>query len=136
MRRRNTALAVSTEEIDHERNTRPASHARTGHAVAIVDLYDAALAEAGDLMIPLGNGAITREHILADLHEIAADQPIIEPVGEDTRQRDEHAISGASDGCDGEVGKGKAAGKPRCVGGAGNAHNLIHERSHDAEKGE
>jgi ornithine cyclodeaminase len=36
-----------------------------------VDTYAGALVEAGDLLIPLKNGAITRSHIVADLHEIA-----------------------------------------------------------------
>ena len=38
----------------------------------VVDTYDGSLAEAGDLLIPLGNGTIHREHILADLHEVAS----------------------------------------------------------------
>ncbi len=36
----------------------------------VVDTYDGALAEAGDLLIPLGSGIIRREHILSDLHEL------------------------------------------------------------------
>jgi ornithine cyclodeaminase/alanine dehydrogenase-like protein (mu-crystallin family) len=57
------AFQPHTREVDDETIRR---------SRVVVDLYDAALAEAGDLMIPLGNGTITREHILADLHEIAA----------------------------------------------------------------
>jgi alanine dehydrogenase len=38
----------------------------------VVDTYEGALAEAGDLLIPLGKGLITRDHIIADLHEIAS----------------------------------------------------------------
>ena len=38
----------------------------------VVDTYDGALAEAGDLLIPLRSGAIAREHVAADLHEIAS----------------------------------------------------------------
>jgi ornithine cyclodeaminase/alanine dehydrogenase-like protein (mu-crystallin family) len=41
-------------------------------ARVVVDTYAGTLAEAGDLLIPLGNGAIKREHIVADLHEVAA----------------------------------------------------------------
>lgn len=37
----------------------------------VVDTFAGALAEAGDLLIPFNNGAITRAHILADLHEVA-----------------------------------------------------------------
>jgi ornithine cyclodeaminase/alanine dehydrogenase-like protein (mu-crystallin family) len=40
----------------------------------VVDTYAGALAEAGDLLIPLSNGTIERNHILADLHEIASGQ--------------------------------------------------------------
>jgi alanine dehydrogenase len=38
----------------------------------VVDTYDGALAEAGDLLIPLKSGVIRREHILSDLHELTA----------------------------------------------------------------
>ncbi len=69
-----------------------------------------------------------------DLHHIVADQPIIKPIGEDARQCNEHPIRGAGKGCDGEVRNGEAAGEPRGVCGAGNAHNLIHERSQGRSK--
>ena len=46
------------------------------HTVArsrvIVDTYSGALAEAGDLLIPLRNKAISKSHIAADLHEVAS----------------------------------------------------------------
>ncbi|HZS97066.1 MAG TPA: ornithine cyclodeaminase family protein [Terriglobales bacterium] len=38
----------------------------------VVDTYDGALAEAGDLLIPLNSGIIRREHLLSDLHELTA----------------------------------------------------------------
>ena len=38
----------------------------------VVDTYDGALQEAGDLLIPIKNGTIDRSHIIADLHEIAS----------------------------------------------------------------
>jgi ornithine cyclodeaminase/alanine dehydrogenase-like protein (mu-crystallin family) len=41
-------------------------------ARVVVDTYEGALAEAGDLLIPIKNGTISREHIAADLHEIAS----------------------------------------------------------------
>jgi alanine dehydrogenase len=40
----------------------------------VVDTYDGALAEAGDLLIPLKAGIIKRGHLLADLHELTARQ--------------------------------------------------------------
>lgn len=41
------------------------------HARIVVDTYDGALAEAGDLLIPLKAGIIKRENLLADLHELS-----------------------------------------------------------------
>jgi len=43
-----------------------------GRARIVVDSYEGALAEAGDLLIPLGLGSITKEHIIADLHQIVS----------------------------------------------------------------
>jgi ornithine cyclodeaminase/alanine dehydrogenase-like protein (mu-crystallin family) len=57
------AFQPDTREVDDETVKR---------ARIVVDTYDHALAEAGDLLIPLQNGTIRREHILADLHEIAS----------------------------------------------------------------
>jgi alanine dehydrogenase len=34
------------------------------------DAYSAALLEAGDLLLPIGEGAITREHVVAELAEL------------------------------------------------------------------
>jgi ornithine cyclodeaminase/alanine dehydrogenase-like protein (mu-crystallin family) len=39
-----------------------------------VDTYDAGLAEAGDLLIPIKEGVVTRDHIAADLHELVANK--------------------------------------------------------------
>jgi alanine dehydrogenase len=41
-------------------------------ARVVVDTYDGALQEAGDLLIPINNKVIDRPHIIADLHEIAS----------------------------------------------------------------
>jgi ornithine cyclodeaminase/alanine dehydrogenase-like protein (mu-crystallin family) len=41
-------------------------------ARVVVDTYDVALQEAGDLLIPINNGTIARSHVAADLHEIAS----------------------------------------------------------------
>jgi ornithine cyclodeaminase len=40
-------------------------------ARVVVETYTAVLAEAGDLLIPLSGGAVGRDHIVADLHEVA-----------------------------------------------------------------
>lgn len=38
----------------------------------VVDTYEGAMAEAGDVLIPLRDGAISRDRIVGDLHEIAS----------------------------------------------------------------
>lgn len=40
----------------------------------MVDTYAGALAEAGELLIPLRNSVITENHILADLHEAVSNK--------------------------------------------------------------
>lgn len=49
----------------------------------VVDTYSGALAEAGDLLIPLRNGVIQRSHIVADLHEVASGQKQVRNGPED-----------------------------------------------------
>ena len=41
-------------------------------ARVVVDTYEGALQEAGDVLIPIKNGVIDQSHILADLHEIVS----------------------------------------------------------------
>lgn len=41
-------------------------------ARVVVDTYEGALQEGGDLLIPIRNGTIDRSHVAADLHEIAS----------------------------------------------------------------
>ncbi len=43
----------------------------------VVDTYDGALSEAGDLIIPLTAGIIRRDHLLANLHELAKGKKLI-----------------------------------------------------------
>jgi alanine dehydrogenase len=57
------AFQPETREVDDETLRR---------SRIVVDTYEGALAEAGDLLLPLRSGAITREQIVADLHEIAS----------------------------------------------------------------
>jgi len=40
----------------------------------VVEGYESALAEAGDLLIPMREGVIRREHVTADLHELTSGQ--------------------------------------------------------------
>jgi ornithine cyclodeaminase/alanine dehydrogenase len=39
-------------------------------STVVVDSYDAAWAESGDIMIPIEEGAITRDHVVAELGEV------------------------------------------------------------------
>lgn len=51
--------------------TREVDDITVKRARVVVDTYDGALQEAGDLLVPIKNGTIDRSHIVADLHEIA-----------------------------------------------------------------
>ena len=53
-------------------NTREVDSVTVLRSRVVVDTYEGAFAEAGDLLIPLNEGVITRNHILADLHEVVA----------------------------------------------------------------
>jgi ornithine cyclodeaminase/alanine dehydrogenase-like protein (mu-crystallin family) len=52
--------------------TREVDDVTVARSRVVVDTYEGALAEAGDLLIPLGRGLIARDHILADLHELVS----------------------------------------------------------------
>ncbi|HEV2022888.1 MAG TPA: ornithine cyclodeaminase family protein [Terriglobales bacterium] len=41
-------------------------------ARVVVDTYDGAMAEAGDLLLPMRRGVISREHLAADLHQLVS----------------------------------------------------------------
>ncbi len=62
------AFRPATREVDDETIRR---------ARVVVDTYDGALAEAGDLLIPLQRGVITGDHIAADLHELVSGKKTI-----------------------------------------------------------
>jgi ornithine cyclodeaminase/alanine dehydrogenase-like protein (mu-crystallin family) len=52
-------------------------------ARVMVDTYDGALAEAGDILIPLKKRLITRGHILADLHELVSGKKKVRTKGDE-----------------------------------------------------
>jgi alanine dehydrogenase len=52
--------------------TREVDDVTVKRAQVVVDTYEGALQEAGDLLIPIRNGTIDRSHVAADLHEIAS----------------------------------------------------------------
>jgi ornithine cyclodeaminase/alanine dehydrogenase-like protein (mu-crystallin family) len=41
-------------------------------ARVVVDTYDGALAEAGDLLVPMAEGKISRDHVACELHELVS----------------------------------------------------------------
>lgn len=51
-------------------NTREVDSVTILRSRVVVDTYEGAFAEAGDLLIPMNEGTITRGHILSDLHEL------------------------------------------------------------------
>jgi ornithine cyclodeaminase len=61
------AFRPDTREVDDDTVAR---------ARVVVDTYEGALAEAGDLLTPLNSGRIERGHITADLHEIASGKKV------------------------------------------------------------
>jgi ornithine cyclodeaminase/alanine dehydrogenase-like protein (mu-crystallin family) len=52
--------------------TREVDDTTVKRAHVIVDTYEGAWCEAGDLLMPLKNGSVARSHVVADLHEIAS----------------------------------------------------------------
>ena len=52
--------------------TREVDDITVKRARVVVDTYEGAMQEAGDLLVPINNGTIDRSHIAADLHEIAS----------------------------------------------------------------
>lgn len=57
------AFRPETREVDDETVMR---------SRLVVDTYEGAMAEAGDILMPLASGRIERSHVGADLHEIAS----------------------------------------------------------------
>jgi ornithine cyclodeaminase/alanine dehydrogenase-like protein (mu-crystallin family) len=55
-----------------QRHTREVDDETIRRSRVVVDTYEGALAEAGDLLIPINSGVVNREHIVADLHELAS----------------------------------------------------------------
>lgn len=58
-------------------HTREIDDATVQRSRIVVDTLEGVLAEAGDLLIPLKNGLITRNHILADLHHLVANKKTV-----------------------------------------------------------
>jgi alanine dehydrogenase len=53
-------------------DTREVDETTIKRSYVVVDAFDGALQEAGDLLIPIKNGMIDDSHIVADLHEIVS----------------------------------------------------------------
>ena len=52
--------------------TREVDDVTVQRARVVVDTYDGAMAEAGDLLLPMRRGVISRQHLAADLHELVS----------------------------------------------------------------
>ena len=52
-------------------------------ARVVVDTYAGALSEAGDVLVPMRERAIAREHVLADLHEMVTNKKSVRQTSED-----------------------------------------------------
>ncbi|HEV2991056.1 MAG TPA: ornithine cyclodeaminase family protein [Candidatus Angelobacter sp.] len=61
------AFQPHTREVDDETVKR---------ARVVVDTFEGALAEAGDLLVPISKGIVDANHIIADLHQIACGEKI------------------------------------------------------------
>jgi ornithine cyclodeaminase/alanine dehydrogenase-like protein (mu-crystallin family) len=53
------------------------------NSIVIVDSYDGALNEAGDIVIPIREGAITKDHLYATIEELVSEA---KPIPEDDRK--------------------------------------------------
>ena len=58
-------------------HTREVDSMTIQRARVVVEARDAALAEAGDLLIPMSEGLIQPDHILADLHELLNGKKVV-----------------------------------------------------------
>lgn len=58
-------------------HTREVDDATVQRSRIVVDTFEGALAEAGDLLIPINQGVINRHHILADLHQLVSRKKIV-----------------------------------------------------------
>lgn len=68
------AFQTHTREVDDETVQR---------SRIVVDTYEGALAEAGDLLIPIRKGVISHEHIVSDLHELVGGEKTVRTSPED-----------------------------------------------------
>ena len=64
-------------------HTREVDDITVQRARIVVDTYEGALVEAGDLIIPLKSHAIDRTHILSDLHQLVSKKRIVRTSPDD-----------------------------------------------------
>jgi ornithine cyclodeaminase/alanine dehydrogenase-like protein (mu-crystallin family) len=64
-------------------HTREVDDVAVQRSRVVVETYDAVLAEAGDLLIPMSKGLITRDHICADLHELVSGKKTVRTTTDD-----------------------------------------------------
>ena len=61
--------------------TREVDDYTAAHSAIVVETRAAALAEAGDILIPLASGVIEQNAIVADLSELASGAAAVDPAG-------------------------------------------------------
>ena len=64
-------------------HTREVDDVTVQRSLVVADTHDAVLAEAGDILIPLSQGLITRDHVRADLHELLSGKKTVRTSPQD-----------------------------------------------------
>ena len=67
----------------YQPSTREVDDITVGRSRIVVETYDGVLAEAGDLLIPIKHGVITRDCICADLHELLCGKKTVRTCADD-----------------------------------------------------
>ena len=64
-------------------HTREVDDVTVQRSLVVAETYDAVLAEAGDILIPLNQGLITKDHVRADLHELLSGKKTVRSSARD-----------------------------------------------------
>jgi len=64
-------------------HTREVDDVTVRRSLVVAETYDAVFAEAGDILIPLNQSLITRDHVRADLHELLSGKKTVRSSPQD-----------------------------------------------------
>jgi ornithine cyclodeaminase/alanine dehydrogenase-like protein (mu-crystallin family) len=64
-------------------HTREVDDVTVRRSLVVAETYDAVFAEAGDILIPLNQSLITRDHVRADLHELLSGKKTVRSSSQD-----------------------------------------------------